>query len=98
MPHQPNYPYFHYTSTAAAQLGTGAGLLHTVNITGTAIGAVQLVDMNANALAGTIATLNTNTLGSYLYDAAFSKGLRVVVSNTAQAVSPDVTITWTTGF
>lgn len=98
MPHQPNYLYTRYTSTAIAQLGTGVGLLHTINITGTSLGNIAVRDMDASSVRGTIAVLNTNVWGCYTYDAQFNTGLRIETPGGSQLNAPDVTITWTLGY
>ncbi len=92
-----NFLYTHYTGTAAAQLGTNVGLLHSVVVGGTATGSVQLVDKNANVLYGTIATLNTGSTGSYIFDCVFNGGLNITMPANALATGPDVTVCWTLG-
>lgn len=97
MSQRANYVYTRYNGTAVANLGTGVGLLHSINITGTSLGTLIVRDHDTTTSRGTIAILKTDNLGSYLYDAQFNQGLRIETPSNSLLVAPDVTITWTLG-
>jgi hypothetical protein len=70
--------YNRISSATTTQVKTGAGLLHAIVVNTTAAGTIGLID-NTSGTTVNIGQLKSSiTEGTYIYDLAFTAGLRIV--------------------
>lgn len=79
----------HLTTEVSQQVAVAGQVLHTVCVNTTASSStVTLYDNTSSSSGGSIAVINSASLGCYTYDITLTQGLYVVVAGG----TPDVTI------
>lgn len=75
-----NFLPLHISTATTTTVKTGAGLLHSIVVTGGTAGTI--IVYNNTAASGTVIASfsSTNALESYLFDCSFSTGLTIITS------------------
>ena len=74
------YDYAYISTGATTQVKTGAGKLHSIVVGETAAGSIQIIDGTAGTTTNLGELKASIVEGEYLFDVAFSAGLRIVTA------------------
>jgi len=91
---QDRYNYAHISTNSTTTLVTGPGILHSVVVNNTTGASDTITIYDNTAASGSVIAILSESVGTYIYDAAFGTGLTVVLSGTTP---PDSTITYLKG-
>lgn len=77
---EPIYSYVLITTATTTVVKSGAGTLHTINLTGGTAGTITVYDNTAGSGTQILLTTSSNNPICYLLDASFSTGCTIVTS------------------
>lgn len=72
------------TAEVVTQVATGQGVLHAIVVTETASSAIAVIDGTSGTTANLASLKASIAEGSYIFDANFDTGLRIVTNNTSK--------------
>lgn len=78
------------TSTAVTVLKLGPGVLHSINVNSSSVGAISFYNATSSSTATLIASINPGVPSYHLYDAVFNTAL----SRGETTSSGDITVTF----